>query len=148
MYSRVTRMSEWPSNSCTTAKGDALVECDRRGRVPHRVHPGVRDAGLGEDARPFLPVGARVDRPAVLLAPDQIVVLPYVRRGQPLTGLRRPVLPERGDQLREQRDGLAAAFLDLAEDQAAAAALRALRRVGRSGPSRRKIAWKWIRPRN
>jgi len=41
------------------------------------------------------------------------------------------VLPERGDQLREQRDGLAAPFLDLAEDQAAAAALRILRRVGR-----------------
>jgi hypothetical protein len=52
-----------------------------------------------------------------------------VRRGQALAGLRRPVLPEHGDELRRERDRLAAAFLDLAEHQAAAAALRALRRV-------------------
>lgn len=39
------------------------------------------------------------------------------------------MLPEHGDELRRERDRLAAAFLDLSEHQAAAAALRALRRV-------------------
>jgi hypothetical protein len=81
-------------------QGDALVYRDGGGRVSHRMHAMVPQAGRLQDVRPLLPVGAGIERPAVLLAPDEVVIFPDVRGGQPLTGLGSPVLLQHRDELR------------------------------------------------
>src|ERR1022692_850345 len=125
-------MSECPSISYTTARATPSSS-DRRGRMPHCVRARVRDSGLGQDVRPLLPVRTGVDRPTVLLAPDEIVILPDVRSGEPPPGLRHPVRSQRRDQLRRQRYCRAAPLLDLPEYQAAGTPMRTHARVARAG---------------
>jgi hypothetical protein len=55
-------------------QGDALVQGDGGGRVPHGVHAVMRAPDGLEDVRPLLPVGLRIDGAAVLLSEDNAVV--------------------------------------------------------------------------
>jgi hypothetical protein len=105
----------------------ALVRAARRGRVPHRVRPRVRDLGRGQDVRPFLLVRMRIERTPVLLAEDDAEVLPHVGGGQAFALLLRAVRAELSDQRPGHWHRLAVPLLDLAEHQAATASLRALR---------------------
>jgi hypothetical protein len=67
-----------------------------------------------------LPVRAGVHRAPSLLGEDNAVVLPEVRRRVAFQFLDLPVSDEDRRELGRQWNGLAATFLDLPEDQAAA----------------------------
>ena len=88
--------------------------------MPHGVHAVMRDPGGPEDVRPLLPVGLRIDRAAVLLSEDNIVVLPKIFGVGAFRFLGGFVGTKDGDELGRQRDCLAAPFFDLPEDEAAA----------------------------
>nr|WP_254781562.1 hypothetical protein [Modestobacter sp. DSM 44400] len=93
----------------------------RRG-VPTVVQPHVPDAGGLQQPRPVVVVGLLVDRPAVGLSEDQVLVVP-LRAGQhPLAELGGLVPVQLGDQGEWECQGaLAAPGLGLLVDQTAAA---------------------------
>lgn len=132
-----------PEHLLDHGKGDAFVERERGRGVPHSVHAEVRQAGGLEYVDPLLLISARVDQAAVFLAPHQAMVFPYVRRCHAFAILRRAVRLECCHEFGGQLDLLAAAFLDLAECQAAAMTLRAMRRVpGAAGRAQlRRVRW-------
>ena len=53
-----------------------LLNEQRAGRVTAVVYTSVTDAGFPEDRLPFLPVLPRVDRPAVRLSEEDVLVFP------------------------------------------------------------------------
>ncbi|UOY03632.1 hypothetical protein MVA48_10005 [Blastococcus sp. PRF04-17] len=75
-----------------------LAEQQGGGGVPSVVQADVPDAGLLQQPGPVVVVGLLVDRPAVGLGEDQVLVVP-LRAGQhPLAELGGPVLVQGGDE--------------------------------------------------
>ncbi|TFV89819.1 hypothetical protein [Blastococcus sp. CT_GayMR16] len=68
------------------------------GRVPAVVQPDVADAGLLEQSGPVVVVGLLVDRPAVGLGKDQVLVVPLGAGQHPLAELGGLVPVEFGDE--------------------------------------------------
>jgi hypothetical protein len=82
----------WGRRGCTAPSGDACVAHDllddadvdalldeeRGGGVPGVVETAVSYAGLLEDGLPLAPVLGTAYRAAVLLAEDEVVILPVV----------------------------------------------------------------------
>jgi hypothetical protein len=106
-------------------KGHALVEQQRRSRMPLCVHAPVLQPGALENVRPFLPVMPRIDRLAIRLAEHEIAVCPCPAGQGSFQGLRLLMLAKDRHQLRRDRNQLVPSFLDLAHDQPAALALGA-----------------------
>ncbi|MBY3552629.1 hypothetical protein HGI15_04315 [Modestobacter lapidis] len=100
----------------------ALAEQQGGGGVPAVVQPDVPDAGFLQQPGPVVVVGLLVDRPAVGLREDQVLVVPLGAGQDPLAELGGLVLPECIEQRQRQRQrALAAAGLGLLVDQPAAA---------------------------
>lgn len=84
---------------------DALYHVDvhmqlaeqRSGSVARVMQANVSDSCLAENFLPFLPIGVRVSRVAVRLAPDQIPVLPCIASDSALGVLRFEVLAQCND---------------------------------------------------
>ncbi|WP_347059718.1 hypothetical protein ABC795_04540 [Blastococcus sp. HT6-30] len=90
--------------------------------VPAVVQPDVSDAGFVEQAGPVVVVGLLVDRPAVGLSEDQVLVVPLGAGQHPLAELSGLVPVQLGDERHRQGErALAAAGLGLLVDQPAAA---------------------------
>ena len=83
---------------------DALLDEERRRRMPGVVETSVADAGLLEDFFPLAPVFGAADRTAVVLAEDQVVILPVVGHG-PFEELLLLVSSEQGQQLSGALEG-------------------------------------------
>jgi hypothetical protein len=80
---------------------DALLDEERSGGMPGVVEASVSDSGLLEDGLPLSSVFGAADRAAVLLAEDQVVVLPSRRRPWPVRGAAPPgALEQRQEFLR------------------------------------------------
>ncbi|WP_245160488.1 hypothetical protein [Blastococcus sp. CT_GayMR20] len=103
-----------------------LAEQERGRGVPAVVQPDVPDAGLLEKAGPVVVVGLLVDRPAVGLGEDQVLVVPLGAGKHPLTELGGPVLVQGGGQGEGQGKGAVTALaLGFLVDQTAADAVDA-----------------------
>nr|WP_241037152.1 hypothetical protein [Blastococcus litoris] len=101
---------------------DVLAQQERRGGVPAVVQPDVADAGRLEQPGPVVVVGLLVDRPAVGLSEDQVLVVPLGAGQHLLAELRGLVTVQLVDERHRQRErALAAAGLGLLVDQPAAA---------------------------
>nr|WP_242471126.1 MULTISPECIES: hypothetical protein [unclassified Blastococcus] len=101
---------------------DVLAQQQGGGGVPAVVQPDVPDAGHLEQPRPVVVVGLLVDRPAVRLSEDQVLVVPLGAGQHLLAELGRLVPVEVGGQRdREGQGALAAPGLGLLVDQPAAA---------------------------
>ncbi|MCZ2836770.1 hypothetical protein O2V61_04960 [Modestobacter sp. VKM Ac-2985] len=83
----VVRIWVWPSSSMTTRGVDVLGEQQRRGGVPAVVQPNVSDTGRLQEPGPVVVVGLPVDRPAVGLGEDQVLVVPLGAGQHPLAEL-------------------------------------------------------------
>jgi hypothetical protein len=75
-------------------QGHALVEQQRRGRVPLRVHTPVIRPGALENVGPFRPVMPGIDRLAVRLPEHEIVICPRLARQCSFQGSRLLMLAE------------------------------------------------------
>ena len=75
-----------------------LAEQQGGGGVPAVVEADMADAGLLQQARPVVVVGLLVDRPAVGLGEDQVLVVPLGAGQHPLAQLRGLVPVQLGDQ--------------------------------------------------
>nr|WP_142026743.1 hypothetical protein [Blastococcus colisei] len=101
---------------------DVLGQQERGGGVPAVVQADVADAGLLQKARPVVVVGLLVDRAAVGLGEDQVLVVPFGAGQHPLAELDGLVPVQLGDEGHRQREGaLAAAGLGFLVDQPATA---------------------------
>ncbi|MDT0278163.1 hypothetical protein RM425_19855 [Blastococcus sp. DSM 46792] len=90
--------------------------------MPAVVQPDVADAGLLQQPRPVVVVGLLVDRPAVDLGEDQVLVVPLGAGQHPLAELGGLVPVQLGDERHRQGErALAAAGLGLLVDQPASA---------------------------
>jgi hypothetical protein len=72
------------------ARVHVLAEQQRCGRVPAVMQADVADAGLLQEPRPVVVVGLLVDRPAVRLGEDEVLVLPLGAGQHPLAQLCGP----------------------------------------------------------
>jgi hypothetical protein len=104
---------------------DALLDEERRRRMPGVVETSVADAGLLEDFFPLAPVFGAADRTAVVLAEDQVVILPVVGHG-PFEELLLLVSSEQGQQLSGALEGELGLALALPERGASLPSLRAV----------------------
>jgi hypothetical protein len=98
----------------------ALLDQQRRSRMPGIVDPDRADPGLPEESLPGPPVLGPVDRTAILSGEDQIVIRPAVPGPQPFGCLPLAVLLE---ELQERRRALEREFalaLALPKDDAPA----------------------------
>src|SRR5487761_1603393 len=100
-------------------EGHPLADEERGGRMPEGVQPALGQPRGGEDLPPLAPVAPRVDRLAVPLAEDEIVLFPLLISGEPLENLPVAMRPEQSRKLGVEPDGLLPLLLDLPEDQAA-----------------------------
>jgi hypothetical protein len=94
----------------------AVVEQERRGRVPLRVHAPVLQPGAPKDVGPFLPVTPGIDRLAIRLAEHETVIGPCSTCQRSFQDLRLLMLAEDLHQLRRDRNHLVPPLLDLAQD--------------------------------
>nr|WP_231486492.1 hypothetical protein [Candidatus Blastococcus massiliensis] len=100
---------------------DVLAQQQGGSGVPAVVQPDVPDAGLLQQPRPVVVVGLLVDRPAVGLGEDQVLVVPLGAGQHPLAELGGLVPVQLGDERHRQCErALAAAGLGLLVDQPAA----------------------------
>jgi hypothetical protein len=99
-----------------------LAQQQGRGGVPAVVQADVTDAGLLQQSGPVVVVGLLVDRPAVGLGEDQVLVVPLGAGQHPLAELGGLVPVQFGDERQGERQGaLAALALGLLVDQPTAA---------------------------
>ncbi len=93
------------------ASRNPLLEKESGRGVAGVVKTGVADVGALEQCLPRLPVGARVDRPAVDLGEDKAILLPGLAGVLPLVllrfAMRLQALPQRGGQRDRPAAGLA-----------------------------------------
>jgi hypothetical protein len=75
-----------------------LAQQQGGGGVPAVVQADVADAGFLQQARPVVVVGLLVDRPAVGLGEDQVLVVPLGAGQHPLAELSGLVSVQFGDQ--------------------------------------------------
>ncbi len=80
------------------ARVHVFAEQQRRGRVPAVVEADVADARRLEQARPVVVVGPLVDRAAVGLSEDQVLVVPLGAGQHPLAELGGLVPVQLGDE--------------------------------------------------
>ena len=98
----MTRASSWrvtPDTEVTEylldhCEGNALVEQQRRGRVPVCVHVPVLQTGALENVGLFLPVMPRIQRLAVRLAEHEIVICSCPAGQRSFQGLRLLMVAE------------------------------------------------------
>ncbi|WP_245177477.1 hypothetical protein [Geodermatophilus sp. DF01-2] len=104
------------------ARVHVLAQQQSGGGVPAVVQADVADAGLLQQPRPVVVVGLLVDRPAVGLREDEVLVVPLGAGQHPLAELRALVPVQLADERHRQGErALAAAGLGLLVDQPAAA---------------------------
>jgi hypothetical protein len=77
---------------------DVLAQQESGGRVPAVVQPDVANPGLLQQPRPVVVVGLLVDRPAVGLGEDEVLVVPLGAGQHPLAELGGLVPVQLGDQ--------------------------------------------------